>query len=294
MRTLITLIWREYWEHRGSFLVIPAIIGVLLFFVALCASLAIMLGLNIVYLSGTIHVNQPAGLTPLAFYGIGVPFVLALWCVIAHYFLGAFFDDRKDKSVLFWQSMPISQTQLILSKLIAGLILAPLLTMICIVITSFLLLVLATLVFAQQHIEYWPVLWRPMPILLTWWGQLLALLQQSIWIFPFAAWFLLCSAFSRRAPLLRAVIPMLIILVIEGFFSPQPYFWHFIEDLGLHILGVWANVMVLLQEYFSDEPVSMQHSLLSQWGDPNLFLGVVLGIVFVVIAGWLRRRCYDQ
>lgn len=293
MRVVIALVRREYWEHQGTFVWLPMLIGGLLWFAALCAAVAYFLGFNIEQLSGVIHVDQPAGLTPLVFYAIGIPFVIVLWCVMAHYFLGALFDDRKDRSVLFWQSLPISQTQLLASKLIAGLLLAPLLTLVWIIVTQLALLILGTIVFAALHIAYWPILWRPMPILLTWWGQLLALLEQSVWLFPIAAWFMLCSAFSRRAPLLRAVVPLVILLTLELCFSPKPYLLHLLLGLVMHVVAVWSNVIVFLRDQLAEEPGALGVQL-HQWQDPILPIGIVLGVIFVAIAGWLRSRCYDR
>ncbi len=69
--------------------------------------------------------QRVADLIPGAFTAIASPFVLVLWLMVFYYFLANLYDDRKDSSVLFWQSILTSQTQTIVSKLIAGLVLAP-------------------------------------------------------------------------------------------------------------------------------------------------------------------------
>ena len=294
MKQFWTLLRREYWEHRTSFLGIPLLIGFLLFFVALCAALAFVFGFNMGHFSANIHVDQPVGLVPLVFYALGVPYVLVLWVMMGTYFLGTLFDDRRDKSILFWQSMPISQWTHISAKLFAGLVMAPFITFICLLVTQVAFLLLGTALFAYLHIEYWPVFWRPLPMLWTWFSQLIGLFGQSIWMFPLAAWFMFCSAVSRRAPLIRVVLPLVILLAIEGFFLPQPYLWHFIQTCMFHIVGVWVAIMLLIGGFLSGGDLPVEQVLLFRFYDSMLFLALGVGVIFSVLAGLVRRQCYDH
>lgn len=294
MKAWIALVRREFWEHRGSFLWVPMTVGALLFFVALCAALAFTFGFRIAHLSAQIHVNQPTGLAPLIFYMLGIPFVVILWVIMGSYFLGTLFDDRKDKSILLWQSLPISQFASISSKLFTGLVLAPLLLMLCLLGTQIAFLLLGSFFCIVNHVPYWLIFWRPMPMIWTWWGQLLGLAQQSLWCFSIAGWFLLCSAFSRKSPLIRAVLPIVILLAIEGFFLPQPYLWHFLQNTFIHVLNVWSGVMDLIGQTLEGRNDLGELAVAKSWYDKTLMIGIFMGLVFVFIAAWLRRRCYDQ
>ena len=80
----------------------------------------------------------------------------------------------------------------------------------------------------------------------------------------------------------------------EGFFLPDPYLWHFLLNIALHVLGIWNNVMVLMREYLVAQAYPSSNPLVPAWQDPLLWLGLILGVIFVIAAGWLRRRCYDR
>ncbi|SVD95896.1 uncharacterized protein METZ01_LOCUS448750, partial [marine metagenome] len=58
---------------------------------------------------------------------LGSPLVIALGFALLAFSLSTFFDERKDKSIIFWRSLPVSDTFTVFSKLIVATIVAPLL-----------------------------------------------------------------------------------------------------------------------------------------------------------------------
>ena len=45
--------------------------------------------------------------------------------VVFFYCLGSLYDERKDRSVLFWKSLPVSDRDTVLSKALSALVVAP-------------------------------------------------------------------------------------------------------------------------------------------------------------------------
>src|SRR4051812_44029310 len=136
-RALPLLMKREYWEHRGGFLWTPVwITGVILIFTVFGilsaevfhASSHVHMGFSLDDLRDNIsqadwsEAGNALDMAQLMFGGvtsIGVFFVLFF------YLLGALYDDRRDRSVLFWKSLPVTDTATVASKALAAMFVAP-------------------------------------------------------------------------------------------------------------------------------------------------------------------------
>ena len=162
------LLKREYWENRGGFLRAPLVAGGISLLLSLMAIVAGLIAARRAAEKGDLHINgiQVNGLdlgmltqhmTPadMAKFGEGMNMTLLLssaWpfitlaFVVFFYCLGALYDDRRDRSVLFWKSMPISDTQTVLSKLVGALVIAPLLAVVAAIITMFGFMIMISLV----------------------------------------------------------------------------------------------------------------------------------------------------
>lgn len=145
-RKLLWLIRREWWEHRGSFFTGPLIAGGIFLILTL---LMLIIGLILLSkdrtLDGKINnldlaqldQNTLAQMVPehLQSYvdAINISLLLAgTWPLVIFgfavffYLLGALYDERRDRSILLWKSLPLSDTQTVLSKLVTALLVAPL------------------------------------------------------------------------------------------------------------------------------------------------------------------------
>ncbi len=156
--------------------------------------------------------------------------MLVLFLVSFNYLLGSLFNDRKDRSILFWKSMPVAEWQEVLSKLIVALLVAPV-----IYIAVSLLLQLAYVLLGAllvYRLDYSPaeVLFSKIefaPLVL---GQVGGWVLTALWIAPLYAWLLFASAASRRSPFLFAVAPPLAILVLEQLFFGSSVFGNLIQN----------------------------------------------------------------
>lgn len=297
MKTLRTLILREFWEHRQSFIRIPLLISLIMTVTMVCASIYFLAHSwqwhESVALGGTWHGHKLHEALAFAFYAVATPFVVIMWIIMINYFLGCLYEDRKDRSILFWHSMPIGQVEMILSKLISGVIILPLCVTIAALATEVVLLVVLSLTMMLKGLTMWHLLWQPGALLLSWYTQLVAVMQQIVWLFPFIGWFMLCSAFSKKSPSLRALLPLVLVMIIEGFFIHPTLFTDFVAGHLCAAYHAWIHGFA-----------QIDHRTHAWWSQvPDAFttasftsglLGLGIGVVFIMLSGVIRHRNFDQ
>jgi ABC-2 type transport system permease protein len=211
MNTFKWLVRREFWENRAIWIA-PAAVGAL-------QTLAILFGT--VNISGITDNNALA--TPdqgtviggLALFIFGVVFFAVAYVYAFWYLLDCLYADRKDRSILFWKSLPITDAQTVLAKLFIGLIAIPLVYFVAADVTTLLMAVIVSLRFrsfigaALWHPDQWlqmQVLW------------LYLIVTMGIWYLPLAGWFMVVSAWARRAVILWSILPPVAILILERWF----------------------------------------------------------------------------
>ena len=290
MKTLTALIKREYWEHQATLLKLPAILGFIIIFAASCASL-FNFTVNSNFSTWT-HQLQTKNyfLDPIKPMLLSLPFSILLWFIVAYYFLSCLYDDRKDGSVLFWQSLPIANTQTLASKLITGLIVAPILSWICILITSVFLIIIFSLVF-WSHGDMLSLSLSPLPLLSAYVSLLLCFFVQGLWLLPIFAWCLFCSAYVEKAPLLKAILIPTLITIAESFFTHAHTLSTFISQHIAYAASTWAETVDRLTQFWQNssphQPITIQ-----PFHYQALLTGLAIATIFIVAAGVLRKRAY--
>lgn len=227
MNEFVWLLRREVWEHRGLYLVPLALAGVL----ALVYALAWFApGINLHIDIGGVTVGElkrsflvdPAYRHELQF-GMGalpfiVPTVLITLVTIFLWFFyltGSLYGERRDRSVLFWKSMPVSDSATVLSKFVTALLVMPALAIGAIVGAALLMTLINTVVVTLFGGNAWSIVLSEVPFFS---GTLLVAYQflaHALWYAPVFAYLLLASAFAPRAPALWAVVPPLALVVLE-------------------------------------------------------------------------------
>jgi len=300
MRKMMTLINREFWEQRSVFFNVPIILASIFAVVAL---VLLFLSMGHGVDSGTMQAELTRAdiveFIPSAFAAIASPFVIILWLIVFYYFLGSLYDDRKDGSVLFWQSMPISQTQTLASKLIAGLVLAPFCTWVVVMVTQVFALCIVSIFLVIHPVMAWTTLWDPSAILLSWLRIFAAMLVQGLWLLPLFAWCLLCSAFSKRAPALRALIPVILLVILEFLLLRWNVVYHFIISRFKYASIMWYQLSSDSARIISRHgDINVVHKInqklhLTGFNWQSFAVGLLVSAVFIVIAAVFRRNCYD-
>jgi ABC-2 type transport system permease protein len=151
--------------------------------------------------------------SPLNFAMVAVMLTYVILTVI--YCLGALHNERSDRSILFWKSLPVSDLTTVLAKASIPILILPLITFVVIVVTQGIMLIAAN-VALLAHGAGAAAPWVRAPILPQWAAMLYHLLTvHALYYAPIYGWVLLVSAWARRAPILWATLPIAAVLILE-------------------------------------------------------------------------------
>ena len=216
-----TMVWsvrRELWENRSIY-VAPLIVAAVIVLASLVATLA---GLNSQPDRFAKHLELDAGA------------LMATTLIVAiFYCLDALYGERRDRSVLFWKSMPVSDWTAVLSKMAVPLVILPLVTFAITIATQLIVLLMSSAYLSmngQSAAGLWNLPWLQMSS-----GLLHHLVTvHSLYYAPIFGWLLLVSAWAKRLPFLWAFLPLAVIGFTEKMVFNTA---HFATMLGSRISG---------------------------------------------------------
>ena len=323
MNTMKWLVKREFWEHKGGFFWAPVWIGAIMtLFLGITIAIAVAVGnKHIVTTNGisvTTTTNLSHELTPdqqqqvvtgLAngYMGMSAPLFMVLGIVVFFFCLGALFDDRKDRSVLFWKSLPISDSATVLSKVAIVLVVAPLITLLIATATSVLSLLFICIGATASGLHgFGQVFANPNLYLAPF--QIAAMLPvYALWALPTVGWLMMVSAWARTKPFLWAVgAPVLTGTLLSwfnamfGFGWNIGWFWHHIVGRGLLSMFPWTWLAahpsdighVGISDNQDFHTVDMGSLLTHSWqmlATMDLWIGVAAGAAMIYATIRLRR-----
>jgi ABC-2 type transport system permease protein len=320
MKTLYWLVKRELWEHRGGFFWAPIITGGVFLMLNLMAIISGEVfgsrhGYHFDFGGGSNDITNFAAMIhsldahQMQMVGAGLDvFMLSasfLMCVVFafvafFYYLGSLYDDRRDRSILFWKSLPISDSATVVSKVIAAAIVGPIIVLICGVLTGILMLMLVAFALSLHGVSLWSLLTLAHPFHVI--GFLIGSIPLYVlWALPTAGWLMLCSAAAKTKPFLWALVIPVAIGVIVGWFHllnfptvNVTWYWHQILPRALLSVfpGGWLHGS--LQHDPGNDPQSVIDflSLSNTYGAlaaPDIWIGAVLGVAMLAGAIWFRR-----
>lgn len=304
IRPYWTLAKREVWEHKSVWIV-PIVVGCLLVLFlgggALIA--AVQHGYVTVNNTGSVGVDARSGLH-IGMLVVASIFNFVMLILVWFYLMDSLYADRKDRSVLFWRSMPVSDTTMVLSKLFAGMVTAPACMFVLVVLTEIVLGIIFTIAAGIVGVNLFHETFYPGTIILTWIVLAFALIQQSLWLLPYWGWFLLCSAWARKLVIAWAVlIPvgaiLIELIVFRTHYLTSAIFGHL--GRGVVLLGGYDRHGFHMQTFNdnaangavfgpSDNAVVTFGSVAHMFVLPEMWIGVGIGIIFILGAIWLRRH----
>jgi ABC-2 type transport system permease protein len=296
MNTMKWLIKREFWEHKGAFVWTPLAIGAITFFMSAMMSF-----------SGQTNISADMNIAVTAMTITAFPILFSTYCVSLFYLAGTLYEERKNRSVLFWKSLPISDTATVLSKAGTALIVAPALAYTIAIGFGYLLLMLFAVappfngqVNLGSRFDSAALVQIPLLLLGT-------IPVYALWALPTVGALLLVSAWARSSPL-RWVVSLPLVLgvgvtwlnhsfgftdnmawywsdiVSRGFLSNVPFSWFvFNPSSGFAALTTTPGpeISIKLSSWFS--------SSWRQLTTPNLWIGVAAGSAMIYAAIRIRR-----
>jgi ABC-2 type transport system permease protein len=266
---------RELWENRSIYIAPLAVATVALFAFSLSAIAGIWekaLGLN------------PA--QPQAPYDMAAGLMMLTGIVVSvFYCLDALHGERRDRSILFWKSLPVSDVTTVLAKASIPLIVVPLVTFALAVSIQWIMLLMSSgvLLISGQSVA---TLWRSLPLASMW--LLLAyhlITAHAIWPFPIYCWLLLVSGWARRATFLWAALPLVAVAGVEGIVFRTRYF---AELIGRRFIGD-APAMHMAPNSMGLDPLTTHVTVGRLLSSPGLWIGMALAAAFLAAAVRLRR-----
>jgi len=288
-------VMRELWEHR-SLTIVPLVPAGIALAAVLYASI---FNSHDVALLGQVPPEKLGQVATVAYGFIAWAISLAMHIAVFFYLLDALQGERKDRSVLFWKSMPVSDSTTVLSKLFTALVVSGAIVVVVSVAAVLAVLLLASVVMLIGGVNPVP-LWTGSQLLqttvaITYWQISIAL-----WYAPVAAWLLLVSSWATRGTFLWAVGTPIALAVFERVAIRTSYLQSLINarladpvlarfetvtrgaqltirtDEGVKAHGIPGNVLDGL------DPVAF-------FGNPWLWVGLVVAAAFVAAAIWMRR-----
>lgn len=215
------------------------------------------------------------------------PIMLVAFLVGLFYALDALYGERRDRSVLFWKSLPVSDLTTVLAKASIPLVVLPALALALSWATFAALVLAGTLILSASGVSAAP-LWAELGLVEEPLIMLYGLTAHALWFAPIYAWVLLVSAWARRLPVLWVALPPIALGAVEKLALGSS---HFASFLGYRVSGA-------MEEAFALTPGSGDAGLIDQLAqlDPLRFLGssgLWTGLVFsagcLALAARLRR-----
>lgn len=272
---------RELWEHRSIHL---APLGVGAFAVVALAIHGVTMPSH---LSGMLG-NDPAspGSASITYTFAAMLMLATAFVTGVFYSLEALHGERRDRSMLFWKSLPVSDLTTVLAKASIPLVVLPLLTFAVVVAVQLAMLLLSAAVLLVQGQSAAP-LWRELQLFRMWPALLYSLTAIALWHAPLHGFLLLVSGWARRTAALWAVLPLLAVGVLEKLTMDTAH------------VASWANYRLLgwYAEGFAGRtregvPLDPLASLTPGrlLGAPGLWIGLAFAAVFLAAAVRLRRH----
>jgi ABC-2 type transport system permease protein len=284
MTTTRPLYWsvrRELWENRSIYVVPLLVAGFVLF------GFLVSIGHVIKTLRGVEALEAVKQRHAVAIpYSMGASMILFAGFVVAMFYcLDALYGERRDRSILFWKSLPVSDRTTVLSKLLIPGMVLPLVTFIIALMTQAVMLVLSTMALMGSGINP-VVLWSRLPLFEMTFVMMYGLTAYVLWFAPIYGWLLLISAWAKRAAFLWAIVPVFALYVVTQFGFGSRWFLLFLRYR-------FAGPMT---EAFTVDAGKSPVSKLSQLDPlkflmcPGLWLGLLFAAMCLAAAVKLRRN----
>jgi ABC-2 type transport system permease protein len=269
-------VWREIWENHSIYIAPLVVAGIILFgsFVG---------SFHLPELRRKALLLEPAlqrAAIERAYDVAAMMLIFTAFIVGLFYCLDALYGERRDRSILFWKSLPVSDLTTVLSKAIIPLAVLPLVIFAITVVTQFIMLLISTAALLPSGLASTTFanfnLFQQSLILLY------GLIAIALWHAPIYGWALLVSGWARRATFLWAVLPLLAISFFEKITFNTSHFASMLKD---RLFGFAPEAFAFSTHAVASATITPGRYL----GSPGLWLGLIFAAAFIAAAVRLRR-----
>jgi len=272
---------REVWENRSLWLAPLAVAAVVLigFFISL------------VYVPpGTLVKGAPDALRESGDISVrhdvaAIALLLTAHLVALFYCLDALYGERRDRSILFWKSLPVSDATAVLAKVAVPMVVVPAIAFVVILAMQLVMMIVGSVAMMARGVDAMGV-WTHVPYFTGTLVLLYGLATLAVWSAPVYAWALLVSGLARRATLLWAVLPPVALCVAERLGFGTTYLW---EILKRRLTGGFD--IAFSTQHRVDLPMfGVPHIELGRFlATPGVWAGVAVAALLVYAAVRVRR-----
>ena len=324
MNTMKWLLRREFWENKGGFVWAPLVAAAIMVLLVggvvgygmatgkmELDNVTIQVEGEVVHSSSVGKVvtlesrEQMASVAANNYIAVGAPIFFVLPIVGFFYCLAALYDDRRDRSILFWKSLPISDADTVLSKLLTVLVVAPLITIGVATAAALAILFFAGIATSSHGVNLFGAVLTNINFYLAPFYVVAMLPVYILWALPTAGWLLLVSSWARSKVFLWAVgVPLFVAVLLKWLdyllgmtggvtINADWIINNVLETILLGLIpGTWfmhAGPEMPLPSRNGVDMLTMLGYSWSTLGKPALWAGVVAGVAMILGAIRLRR-----
>ena len=218
---------------------------------------------------------------------LGFPILLTVGFGLLAYSLSTFADERKDRSLIFWRSLPVSDLTTVLSKVFIVTLIVPLMVIPYIILLQLVAMTSASIFFATNDIVSFSWLWGSY-IITDWFRIIFSLWAQALWSLPLFLWLMLAGTYAAR-PIAGAIVPPVILIVLEGVIFKTNLVLEFIENR----IGFWSRSDSFPKEYQEIRVVDISDILLL-FSTQAFWIGILASVILVAGIVYVRSSNSDH
>ena len=218
---------------------------------------------------------------------LGFPILLTVGFGLLAYSLSTFADERKDRSLIFWRSLPVSDLTTVLSKVFIVTLIVPMMVLPYIILLQLVSMISASIFFATNDIVSFSWLWGSY-IFTDWFRIIFSLWAQSLWSLPLFLWLMLAGTYAAR-PIAGAIVPPVILIVLEGIIFKTNLVLEFIENR----IGFWSRADSFPKEYQELRVVDVSDIFLL-FSTQAFWIGILASVILVAGIVYVRSSNSDH
>jgi ABC-2 type transport system permease protein len=274
---------REIWENRAIYVAPLAVAGVVLLGMLVGA---LHLPADAVHMIAKLDPARQAKAMVIPYDLAAFAILVTSFIVAVFYSLGALQNERRDRSILFWKSLPVSDLTTVMSKARVPLVLLPLVTFAVTLATLLVILAISMIILPARGLPTMMLI-GAFPLGRTMLDLAYTLVVLALWHAPIWGWLMLVSGWARRAAFLWAFGPPLALSIFERLAFNTSYVWSLMH---YRVSGALSEAFDIKSSHDGMGQLDLQQiDPLKFMFTPGLWLGLAVAAALFAAAVWQRR-----